>query len=458
MFPRTHIFWHFYLGILLSLFIIVFASFAFLAYQQSEHDISDFWLDTSYIAQEVNRQESSHQYDEDKLLTLGIQYGFSVKAIHLDELALFTAPLLYLESIQDTDIYEEDEQGLLIAIRQLENNNKALIISDLGEDVPLSQLSDFAKRQQAIEERDIELETSTLKIMVLGIVTAIGLLLLALLAWVRKMITPLEQTCEKWRVGQLDARIDTDAPKPFDSLASTLNKMAQDLQQRIQEQQVMTSAMSHELRNPLNGLSLSMELLARKHQSLQDEPLFGEVKKYADELESLSLNMLTLGKLQQHEQTLNEEVCSLSHLLEQRVQHYQSTDDAPRITLKYQRPIAIEAPILYVKLIIDNLLTNACRHAASTVSVSLNESDSHIELIISDDGQGIDDQYLATVFMPFLRPDNSRSRKSGGFGLGLAIVKSCVDKLNAEVTLTNQANSGLQVKVLLPLMLASDSE
>ena len=294
--------------------------------------------------------------------------------------------------------------------------------------------------------------------MVLGIVTAIGLLLLALLAWVRKMITPLEQTCEKWRVGKLDARINTDAPKPFDSLASTLNKMAQDLQQRIQEQQVMTSAMSHELRNPLNGLSLSMELLARKHQTLQDEPLFGEVKKYADELESLSLNMLTLGKLQQHEQRLNEEVCSLSHLLEQRVRHYQSTDNAPKITLQCQHPVVIDAPILYVKLIIDNLLTNACRHATSKVSVSLNESDSHIELTISDDGHGIDDQCLETVFMPFLRPDNSRSRKSGGFGLGLAIVKSCVDKLNAEVTLTNQANSGLQVKVLLPLMLASDSE
>lgn len=73
-----------------------------------------------------------------------------------------------------------------------------------------------------------------------------------------------------------------------------------------------------------------------------------------------------------------------------------------------------------------NLLDNAQRHAQSRVDVELRSDGRIVELVVTDDGPGIERQDRQRIFEPFARLDESRSRQDGGVGLGLAIVNEIV--------------------------------
>ncbi|MEZ4407374.1 MAG: ATP-binding protein [Polyangiales bacterium] len=76
-----------------------------------------------------------------------------------------------------------------------------------------------------------------------------------------------------------------------------------------------------------------------------------------------------------------------------------------------------------------NLLSNAIKFTpkGGRVQVRLRREQSHVELVVADDGQGIAPEFLPHVFDRFRQGDASISRRAGGLGLGLAIVRSLVE-------------------------------
>lgn len=105
--------------------------------------------------------------------------------------------------------------------------------------------------------------------------------------------------------------------------------------------------------------------------------------------------------------------------------------------------------------IIWNLLTNAIKFTpkGGSVDVRLERIESHLELVISDTGQGIEAEFLPHVFDRFLQSDSSSTRRHGGLGLGLSIVRQLVELHGGTVTALSQgAGQGATFKVTLPLM------
>ena len=105
--------------------------------------------------------------------------------------------------------------------------------------------------------------------------------------------------------------------------------------------------------------------------------------------------------------------------------------------------------------IIWNLLTNAIKFTPKSggVEVRLERIESHVELSISDTGQGIEPEFLPHVFDRFLQSDSSSTRRHGGLGLGLSIVRQLVELHGGSVTaLSSGAGDGTTFKVILPLM------
>jgi signal transduction histidine kinase len=76
--------------------------------------------------------------------------------------------------------------------------------------------------------------------------------------------------------------------------------------------------------------------------------------------------------------------------------------------------------------VVRNLVDNALHHAVSTVEIHLNGVDGTVQLIVDDDGEGVDEADRNTIFERFGRVDESRTRGNGGSGLGLAIVTELV--------------------------------
>jgi signal transduction histidine kinase len=94
-------------------------------------------------------------------------------------------------------------------------------------------------------------------------------------------------------------------------------------------------------------------------------------------------------------------------------------------------------------------MDNAQRHAAAQVTIGLHASDDIVELVVADDGPGIEREDRQRIFERFARLDESRSQDDGGAGLGLAIVHEIVLAHRGSVAVTD-SDRGARFVVRLP--------
>ena len=97
-----------------------------------------------------------------------------------------------------------------------------------------------------------------------------------------------------------------------------------------------------------------------------------------------------------------------------------------------------------------NLLTNAARHARQAVTVTLDENNDHIELMVADDGPGVQPEDRERIFERFTRVDDARSRGAGGTGLGLAITRDIIEGHGGQIHCDDHSSGGARFLVTLP--------
>ena len=110
------------------------------------------------------------------------------------------------------------------------------------------------------------------------------------------------------------------------------------------------------------------------------------------------------------------------------------------------KPILTQAMAL--QRCLNNLVENALRYG-NQAEITLDDTGDKLVISIQDAGEGIPEDKLETVFAPFYRLDQSRSRHTGGVGLGLSIARDIVQKLGGSLTLKNAQAGGLIATLVL---------
>jgi PAS domain S-box-containing protein len=225
------------------------------------------------------------------------------------------------------------------------------------------------------------------------------------------------------------------------------------------------ATVSHELRTPLNAIAGWVQILGKQGldtdfftQGL--ETIERNVKSQARIIEDiLDISRIITGKLKLEVSRVN-----LAPLLEAAMDTVRLAADAKaiRLQLTLDSPEAeVSGDANRLQQIIWNLLSNAIKFTpkGGTVTVRLGVSDAQAEIHVSDNGKGIEAEFLPFVFDRFRQADSTSTRQHGGLGLGLAIVRHLVEIHGGMVWATSPGErQGATFSIRLPLLRSHDPE
>ncbi|MFT8313012.1 MAG: HAMP domain-containing sensor histidine kinase [Clostridium sp.] len=282
-----------------------------------------------------------------------------------------------------------------------------------------------------------------------------GLLISFLLS--RQIASPLEKitkVASDMRRGNLSVRSNIKSnTKEIEELASSINYLAETLQNQEELRKRLTSDMAHEIRTPLTTLKTHVEALIDGIW----EPSKERFQVFYEELDRLSKlvnNLRNISKLEQAGITLNKSKFNLSSEI------INIVDTFKPIFMRKNCLIITEITeniIVYMdkdnlKQILHNLLSNANNYLEinGRVKVALFQKKDHIIIEVEDNGIGISEKDLPYIFERFYRSDISRAKNTGGSGLGLTITKSLVEANGGKIQVESKMGEGTIFRVKFP--------
>ncbi|WP_298231648.1 chemotaxis protein CheB [uncultured Azohydromonas sp.] len=193
------------------------------------------------------------------------------------------------------------------------------------------------------------------------------------------------------------------------------------------------AVLSHELKNPLNLIQLSAELLLRLPEGRAlpavvraAETIQRTVRSQAQIIDDLlDLSRLHTGKLALHRAAMDW--AATVHTIAGALQEEAATRQVTLSVALPEAPVVLDADPVRMEQVVWNLLSNALKFtpAGGRVDVTLRMLDGHAELQVRDTGRGIAAETLPHVFGMFKQAEPA-ARRQGGLGIGLALVRSLV--------------------------------
>lgn len=234
-------------------------------------------------------------------------------------------------------------------------------------------------------------------------------------------------------------------------LARNLLKLEHTKEQLLREEKLaaigrLSSAISHEIRNPVAMISSSLATAIRgKLEPAQRERMFEIASLEAARLEKVTNDFLMYARPRPSAQQRS----NLAEFLGYVVELSRANAAKHEVTVEMRCPEVLscdfDSALLQQTLL--NLVMNAidAAPAGATVSVAAHQSGNAVQIDVSDPGAGIDAAVLEHIFEPFF------TTKPAGTGLGLAIARNAARAHSGDLTLTRNGPDGVTFTVTLPV-------
>ncbi|WP_428384742.1 sensor histidine kinase [Nevskia ramosa] len=211
---------------------------------------------------------------------------------------------------------------------------------------------------------------------------------------------------------------------------------------------------SHELRTPVSGLRMAMDLLAERTAFAPDTreaDLFETVHTETKRLADLVGDLLDVSRLSHADTPLKLEAVQLAQLAEDAVSRFEPMALERRLSIVAK--VAAGLPELQLDAsqfsrVLDNLVGNAIRHTPPGGEVGINvvAGPDAIRIEVRDSGEGMTRRQLTRVFEPFVQ----FGRNTGGAGLGLTLSREIVERHGGRIEVASQRGQGARFIVNLP--------
>jgi signal transduction histidine kinase len=269
--------------------------------------------------------------------------------------------------------------------------------------------------------------------------------------------------------GDLSARASPKIGNRRDELAylgRDFDVMAERIEALVTAERRLLGDISHELRSPLARLGVALDL-ARRHAAPENGKALDQAHQRigyeAEQLNQLIEQLLALTRL---ESSVNSSESDGAQPVDLAALVREVADDADFEARSRNRQVHIVASCQcrvlgnqeLLRSAVENVVRNGVHYTAEGTAVEItldclpDQDRASARIRVRDYGEGVREEELEQLFLPFYRTADARDRQTGGTGLGLAITSRAVRLYNGSVTARNAAGGGLVVDILLPAM------
>lgn len=297
------------------------------------------------------------------------------------------------------------------------------------------------------------------KHMVYAYVISIFFICISGLFFAIKAFEPVKEMTRKVNkitAKKLDVRLNVNGSKDeLSALANTFNEMLDRLETSFETQKHFVSNISHELRTPLTAIIAELEISLSKDRG--EEAYKSAIRNTlsdAQRLVRLSSSLLDLAKANYDRSEISFKNCRLDEILLDARQVEQTANPTHKIDIHFdgnfenEDEMSILGNEYLLKVAFVNLFNNGCKYSDDkkcTVNVSF--SDSKIHLKFSNNGLGIDEKEIESVFNPFYRGANQSV--APGNGIGLSLTQKIIVLHQGEISVKSIPNEQTVFTILL---------
>ena len=247
-----------------------------------------------------------------------------------------------------------------------------------------------------------------------------------------------------------DSRIDENDVKELNQLSVSYNKMLKRLSDAFEVQRQFTANAAHELRTPLAVMQVQLDSYKAAEHSDNDKSAAETIKMITEQNERLSKMVKTLLDMSELQTIARNDEIAVDALIEEVIADLEPLAAKKHVGLiQESEAVTMMGSDILIYRLVYNLVENAIKYnkQGGHVTVSCNEQDKHIHIIVADTGSGIPKEMRDRVFEPFFRVDKSRSRELGGVGLGLALVNEIVRVHDGSISVRDNSSGGTTFEV-----------
>lgn len=325
-------------------------------------------------------------------------------------------------------------------------------------------LLQMTRQRQEINETLNRLHLTAGALWSLAVLFSITITLQLYRRLIGSRVTMLLRSIDAFARGERDLRLDIRAPREFANIADSLNSMARatreaetalgkkqeeerilqrrlDQSERAAEIGRVAEGLAHELGAPLTVIDGRVRQLERRPDTPASlAPALDEIRQQVRRMSSIVRQLLSYARREKS----GHDSIDLSALVAGVCQT--TGANAGDLSLTCGNCPEIRGDRVRVELAVSNLVRNALRHAASTVSVTVDSDGSgQARVRVEDDGPGVDTGDEQEIFKPFF----SREPTGRGSGLGLAIVSNVMQEHGGRVRYA-RGNPGASFELLFP--------
>ena len=264
--------------------------------------------------------------------------------------------------------------------------------------------------------------------------------------------------------------VDAEKQKELERLQVTEHALRV-ARENAKSRNMFFSAMSHDMRAPLNGI-IGMAELAELHK---DD--CGQVKNYIRKIKSSGQQLLTL---------IND-ILEMARLDNGKVEHVQETFSMRRVLQDTADMFAAQAELEQkyfeqqllvdekemvsgdlqgLQQILNNIISNALKYTKAQGKISFlarkelgkERNRMNYTFIVTDTGCGMSEKFLEKIYKPFERDSRFGVPKVVGTGLGMTIVKSLVERMEGEIHISSRVDEGTCVIISLPFNVVKQAQ